>query len=427
MVGLHAVIGKQWPLLFIVIDDKQVSATGGTMHRRAFLKAAVSVAALSAGGEAWYAWDRGVFSVGEGPAYEPWNNWSKSAGPGTSEGPLSLLRAAILAASPHNTQPWRFRVGDSFVELYLDRRRNVGALDPYLREECIGMGCALENLMLSAAAHGYAATAALLPGKLRRIAGQLEMVARVNLEPGPREENELYHAIPLRHTNRSLYDQRKPVPLEFVKALSPLADGDPGVRLFLLTEEASRKRMVELSAAANIMVYSDPCVEVASKRWMRLKWSEVQRLRDGLTIDAFGLSPGFSAVSKLVPLPMLNRIATQTRKHGYADHMLAAPLMGLIAVRDRYDREQCLQAGRLWQRMHLFATARGVAARPCNEAVELVDYERMKGSRPNALVQLSHITGDSTWQPTFVFLMGYPTETAHASPRRSVQEVLNRR
>lgn len=60
--------------------------------------------------------------------------------------------------SPHNTQPWRFKVTNSWIELYIDPNRNVGALDPYLREEHIGMGCALENLMLAAGANGYAAT-----------------------------------------------------------------------------------------------------------------------------------------------------------------------------------------------------------------------------------------------------------------------------
>jgi hypothetical protein len=49
--------------------------------------------------------------------------------------------------------------------------------------------------------------------------------------------------------------------------------------------------------------------------------------------------------------------------------MLSAPLIGFIAVRDRYAQEQCLQAGRIWQRAHLFATANGLAARPCNEQV----------------------------------------------------------
>ena len=83
-----------------------------------------------------------------------------------SHGPLALVRAAILAASPHNTQPWLFKVTNSSIELYIDTRRNVGALDPYLREEHIGIGCALENLMLAAAANGYQATVTFLPGKL---------------------------------------------------------------------------------------------------------------------------------------------------------------------------------------------------------------------------------------------------------------------
>jgi hypothetical protein len=104
--------------------------------------------------------------------------------------------------------------------------------------------------------------------------------------------------------------------------------------------------------------------------------------------------------------------------------MLTAPLIGFIAVRDRYDRAQCLQAGRIWQRAHLFATARGIAGRPCNEAVEMVDHERLQGRAPKYLLQPTQITGDPTWQPTFVFLMGYPTQTAHASPRRPVQGLL---
>lgn len=82
------------------------------------------------------------------------------------DSPLALVRAAILAASPHNTQPWLFKITDFSIDLYLDSRRYPGALDPYLREEHIGMGCALENLMLAAPANGYAASTTLLPGPL---------------------------------------------------------------------------------------------------------------------------------------------------------------------------------------------------------------------------------------------------------------------
>ena len=179
------------------------------MRRRSFLKGTGIVTVAVVGGGVWRAWDQGVFSVGEGPAYEPWKDWRNTG----NDVPLALVRAAILAASPHNTQPWLFKITDSSIELHIDTQRNVGTLDPYLREEHIGMGCALENLMLAAPANGYAAAAALLPGKLGPIPAEPkpQLLARVNLASGKREENELYNAIPRRHTNRGPYDPRKAI------------------------------------------------------------------------------------------------------------------------------------------------------------------------------------------------------------------------
>jgi len=245
----------------------------------------------------------------------------------------------------HNTQPWRFRVADSFIELHIDPKRNVGALDPFLREEHLGMGCGLENLMLAARASGYAATTTLMPGTLSPISAQSqsELVARVDLAPGTREESELYNAIPRRHTNRSPYERQRPIPKDIVDGLSRLPSEDENVRILLFTGEAEHQRIVKISSAANIELYSDPSVAAASERWVRLQWKEVQRSRDGLTIDAFGLSPIAAAAAKTMPAQLLNRIASKSQNTGYADRMLTAPLIGFIAVRDRYDRAQCLR------------------------------------------------------------------------------------
>jgi nitroreductase len=391
------------------------------VRRRSFLKGTGIVTVAIVGGGVWRACDQGVFSTGEGPAYEPWKDW-RSTGNDT---PLALVRAAILAASPHNTQPWLFKVGNSSIELHIDTQRNVGALDPYLREEHIGMGCALENLMLAAPANGYAAAAELLPGQLGPIPAdpKPQLLARVNLASGKREENELYSAIPLRHTNRGPYDPQRAISPDFADALQHLPGDSADVKLFLFTAEADRKKIVEISSAANTEIYSDPDVQRGSERWVRLKWSSVQKYRDGLTIDAFGLPPIATAAAKMMTARMLGWAASHSTENGYANLMLSAPLIGFIAVRDRYAREQCLQAGRIWQRAHLLATAHGLAARPCNEVVEMVDHESALG-RPAARVELlNELTADPTWQPTFVFYMGYPKLTAHASPRRPVQAV----
>jgi nitroreductase len=392
------------------------------MQRRPFLKGVGVVTVVAVGGGVWRACDHGVFSVGQGPAYEPWKDW----GSNSDEGALPLVRAAILAASPHNTQPWLFKVTNSSIELYIDTKRNVGALDPFLREEHIGMGCALENLMLAAAAHGYQATATLLPGKLEPISAESKpkLLARVDLVPGKGEETDLYDAIPRRHTNRSPYNPQKPLPPQFIDALSRLASEEPDVKLFLCTAEADRKKIVEISSAANAEIYADPDVERSSDRWVRTNWSEVQKFRDGLSIDAFGLSPIATGVAKIMPLWLLKRVASRSGANGYSDLMLTAPLIGIIAVHDRYDREHCLRAGRIWQRAHLLATARGLAGRPCNESVEMIDHEKALGKPALRAGLLGEVLGDATWQPTFVFYMGYPKWTAHASPRRSIESVV---
>src|ERR1051326_1539782 len=80
-----------------------------------------------------------------------------------TKGPLDLVRAAILAANPHNSQPWLFHVTQTQIDLFADRRRNLGTVDPFLREMHIGLGCALENLLLAAAANGYSTQVTFLP------------------------------------------------------------------------------------------------------------------------------------------------------------------------------------------------------------------------------------------------------------------------
>ncbi|MGD0514446.1 MAG: hypothetical protein ABSA29_14205 [Terriglobales bacterium] len=391
------------------------------MQRRSFLKGGGALIVLVVGAGVWRAYDEGVFSVGEGPAYQPWKDWQDE-----KDGPLALVRAAILAASPHNTQPWLFKVTNKQIELYADAGRYPGALDPYLREQHIGLGCALENLMLAAAANGYNAVATLVPGKLQAVPSSPhpELVAQVELSPGIHQTSELYDAIPHRHTNRSPYDVLKPVPADVTDALTGLTHEEPEVKIFLFDLESDRNRIVEIVAKANKEVYADPDVENGSQRWIRWDWSDVQKYRDGLTIDAFGLPPLTAAFVKTAPKRLLREFAPRGKGDPYADLLRATPVFGLIAVRDRYDQEQCLRAGRIWQRAHLLLTSRGVAGRPINEAVELIDHERLRNQEPLSSAQLAELTHDATWQPTFMFRVGYPIRPALASPRRPIEDVI---
>jgi hypothetical protein len=393
-----------------------------TIDRRAWLKGAGAVTILAAGGVAWRAHEQGVLAGGSGPAYEPWATWRRDA----AEGPLALVRAGILAANPHNTQPWLFQVGAARVALLADTARNLGSFDPYLRELHIGLGCAIENMVRAARAYGYEATVTLRGGTLTGPASppHPEPVAVLELASARPRPDALFDAIGRRHTDRAAYDAARPVPSDALEAMWETFKEDPEVRLFLYSATEERRQFGAAVVAATERIVDDPRMIEDSQRWFRHRWADVQRLRDGPTLDAAGLPAWMTAAAKLLPPP-----SPETNHRYWLDatrdvQVKTTALFGLIAVRDLYDRGQALRAGRLWQRLHLLAVSRGLAMQPINQPVELVDRERALGREPRAAATLAALTGAAEWKPTFAFRMGFPTRAAAPSPRRPVDAVV---
>jgi hypothetical protein len=376
------------------------------MIRRTFLKRTGAVTILVASGQVWRSFAQDLSEFGVGPAFEPWKTWRQDA----NRGPMALVRAAILSSNAYNTQPWLFKITNSRIEIYADERRNLGAFDPYLREMHFSLGCALENLLLASGAIGYANNVTYIPGTLTPLPANalLKLVAQVDLAPGSSVKSELYDAIPHRHTNRHPFNAIRPIPPEFIQSLRRISGDMPDVKMFVFSADSERKELASLIETSSTKFISSPDVSHSTERWFRTQ-DELQKSGDGVLAD-----PPTSVASHAQP----------SAPQSYREMMLTGRLFGLIAVRDRYDRAQTIRAGRVWQSAHLLATARGLAGRPANGAVELIDLERRLNQAPQSAVRLAAITGDSSWQPTFMFYMGYPTQSSSASARRSVEAVV---
>ncbi len=366
------------------------------------------------------AWDRGVGAAGEGPAYEPWRSWEGAA----SDGPRRPLRAAILAANPHDTQPWAFAVGPEAIEVFADRSRNLGSFDPFRREMHLGLGAAIENLALAARAHGLAAAVEPTEGALTLSPDDAPFrAARVILRLGPSARDELFAAIPLRHTNRGPYWPDQPVGADRRQRLADLtASGD--VRVAFVTDAGARRGLGALIVEATSRIVDDPEMSADSARWFRTGAREIAAHRDGVTLDAAGLSPPMTALAKLLP-DMSAKTSDQYWLSMTRDVQVpTAPALGALFVRDRLDMAGAIAAGRAWQRLHLASVAAGLAAQPLNQPVERADRDRALGRPDDFGRELAKFAAEPGWEATFVFRLGVPERPAPPSPRRALMQVV---
>jgi nitroreductase len=405
------------------MTDRAKKTTHG---RRAFLKGTTGLVVLAGAGGVWRAKETGVFSSGQGPAYAPWHNWRTER----LSGAMALIQAGILAANAHNTQPWRFHVEGQRIALYADDKRHLGTFDPFRREMMLSLGCALENMVQAAASQGLKPRIELTPGRLD--AGTAvppdRPIAIVRLERGePATDSTFHDAIARRRTHRGEYDRARPISAELQAEMLDQIRGDQNARLLLFDRDdqpETTQALGSLMVEATEQIISDREMASDSAAWFRFDPDAIRRHRDGVTLDAVGLSPVRNVLAKLAP-PMspseADRIwLTRTRDV----HVATAPMMGLITVRDPYDQPSALTAGRVWQRLHLWATARGIAAHPLNMPMERVDREKQLGQAPDTAHQLRPFIGEDGRHATFGFRLGYANFPARLSPRRSVDSVL---
>jgi nitroreductase len=384
------------------------------ISRGAVLKGAGAILVLVAGGGVWRAVDQGVFGAGRGPAYEPWEDWREA------KGPMALVSAAILAANAHNTQPWLFRVDETRVDLFAERERNIGTIDPLLREMYISLGCALENLLLAARVNGYEYRTTLTPDS-----SDPTYAARVELLPGSRDASPLYEAIPERHTNRHAYDTERAVSQDTVRDLQDLNE-DEDVKVFWFATEAERERMGALIVRAVRAIIADRQQARDNLAWNRYDWDEIQRRRDGIVTDTIGVSGLERILAKMGPKPSEKTSNEFWLSATQEKQIPTAAAFGVIAVRDGRDDAQRMAAGRLWQRMHLWATTRGLAMQPMNQINERADREAQLGIEARFGDALKDLLGDLSWRGIFAFRVGYPTEQAPPSPRRVATDVVKK-
>jgi nitroreductase len=261
-----------------------------------------------------------------------------------------LLRYAVLAPSARNAQPWRFEVDGATVRLYADPARWQPVADPAQRELYLGLGCALENLLVAAEHFGFGTSVTYLPdpgdpGLAAAVAfgpGGTPAAARAGLGPA---------TLLARRTAHGVFADR-PIRVSELRALERAAEDDEIVVRF--TEVPGRRHAVEElhARAAGILM---ECPEY--------------RRELGDVIGSGDLGTPW-------PLSRLGRLAASSARiaHRLEELELAAlrssPVLALIAARDD-DHRSHLRSGQVLERVWLAATRLGLGVQPASAALEV--------------------------------------------------------
>ncbi|ALP67286.1 MULTISPECIES: Acg family FMN-binding oxidoreductase [Paraburkholderia] len=312
------------------------------------------------------------------------------------------LQYAVLAPSNHNTQPWRFMIDGSTVQVCVDRLRALPVVDPFDRGLIISCGAALFNLRVALSHFGFSYAITLFPSD-----PDPDVVALVHVSRDGRGDAavaSLFDAITRRVTTRAPFADQ-PVPADVQQKLADACEAE-GAFAGCLHARADRQAIAQLVAEADHTQFADP----RFRRELAV-WIHPRRVDDGM--PAYG-----TAVSGLLDfaVPLVSAVVRvfdagagtpATHRH-LVD---GSPLIVGIAT-SRNDREAWVAAGQALERMLLVATAEGLTASYLNQPIE-VSTLRLQISG------LLHL--DAT--PQLLLRVGRGPQAAH-SPRRPLADVV---
>jgi hypothetical protein len=309
---------------------------------------------------------------------------------------------AVRAPSTHNTQPWRFRIEDSTIELYADRSRKLPVSDPEERELTMSCGAALFHLRVALRGHGLDADVERLPEPVN-----YDLLARVTVRPGSpatEEERLMSAAISTRRTSRAPY-LGITVPEDAVDRLRRDVEAE-GAWFVPLVEESARVRLVALIMEADHQQWESRPFRSELARWMRTNDSTAT---DGI----FGYTRGLDNVEShlaAVAVRLIDDGAREAVRH--KDLAEASPLLAVIGTEGDWALPW-IRAGEALDRALLRAESESLCVAYLNQPVEV----------PELRTRVGELTGRGGF-PQLVLRIGYGTPGA-PTPRRPLAEVLD--
>jgi len=329
------------------------------------------------------------------------NTWRTSATDSSEFAAIQreLVRCATLAPSSHNSQCWKFDFQEQGITILPDFTRRCPAVDPDDHHLFVSLGCAAENLVQAALAHGFFGEVVFKDSPSSQL--------KVALSPTAPASSPLYEAIAKRQCTRAEYDGQ-PLSNRELRQLEQ-AGRCKEVQVLLITDRPALETTLEYIVQGNTAQMRDEAFVDELKSWIRFDEAEAVLKGDGLFSGASG--------NRTVPRWLGSRLFKQFFTADGENDKYARQVRGsagiAVFVSAANDKPHWVEAGRCYQRFALQATSLGIRTAFLNQPVEVASL------RP----QFASFLGIEELRPDLVVRFGRGPEMPR-SLRRAIDEVL---
>jgi hypothetical protein len=292
-----------------------------------------------------------------------------------------LVHYATLAASGHNTQPWKFAIKENAIEIHPDYTRRLPVVDPDNRELWISLGCALENLLVAARASGFAHEVSYPDAT--------DFINVCLTEDAP-QGSLLFDSIPKRQNTRSVYDGQPvgSVEMDQIQTLTL----EPGMSLRFATTSADLDTILEYVNQGNLSQYADKAFIDELIYWLRFNKKEALASLDGL----YSVCSDNPEVPRWVGKMFV--AGTKPQQQADADAKKLRSSSGAIVIASDVDNKSTwVRTGQVYERMALQMTSLNIKSAFLNQPIEMSgirsQFQSAMGldkSLPQLLIRFGH-------------------------------------
>jgi hypothetical protein len=299
---------------------------------------------------------------------------------------VDIIKDAAKAPSGHNTQPWKFEVNENQIIIRPDFTRRLKVVDADDHALYISLGCALENLILSAKAHRFST----------KVTTNFENEKNEIIVDLMKSENEqkdvLYDFIQPRQSTRTEYDN-KAIEQSKLEQLKEQTENEC-VEIIYVTDKIKIKELEPfIIEGSNLQFNNKPFVnELVS--WFRFSKNAAQEKGDGLWTSSMGLPKMPKLIGNMV---MKNFVSAKSEAKRWKNLIDKSAGFALFTVREN-SKENWVRLGQGFERFGLKATQMNIKMAhvnmPCEEISvrqKLIQHFKLSnGSIPLLLVRLGY-------------------------------------